>query len=106
MTLRVVLRYFPIAGRVHPLRLPLSLANVSYDDVRFTEAEWREQREDEAIGGPYRGLPTLTWGDATISETLAIANFLSRKLGHYDGVADEEIADREAVCSNCYIEVL
>jgi glutathione S-transferase len=53
----------------------------------------------------YCGLPTLSWGPVTLSETLPIATFLARRLGQYDGLDDAAMARLEGVCSNCYIEV-
>src|SRR4029079_6996164 len=63
-----------------------------------------EHRDDPSFGGMYRGLPTLTWGSATLSETLPIASYIAKKLGHYDGLYDFAITQLEAVCSNCYLE--
>jgi glutathione S-transferase len=102
----VVLRYFPIAGRAQPIRLALADANVPFEDVRVSDTEWKSRREDERFSGPYCSLPTLTWDDVTVAETLSIAAFVSRRLGHYEGLTDGEIAFREAACSNCYLEVV
>lgn len=103
---KIVLRYFPLIGRVQPLRAALADAGVTFEDVRVTDADWGAKREVSDFAGPYAGLPTLSWGDVTISETLAISTFLAKRLGEYEGLDDAQIAVREAVCSNCYLEVL
>lgn len=102
----ITLRYFSVLGRAQPLRAALVDAGVAFEDRHVALAEWAELGTEPAFGGPYQGLPTLTWGEITLGETLPIASFLSRQLGEYDGCSDGEIARREAINSNCYIEVL
>jgi glutathione S-transferase len=101
----VVLRYFPIVGRAQPLRHTLADAAVSFDDLRIPLSQWPQHKEDPDFAGPYGGLPTLSWGPVTVAETLPIAFFLARRLGHHDGLDDAAIARLEGICSNCYIEV-
>lgn len=101
----VVLRYFPIIGRAQPLRHALADAAVAFEDVQVLLSQWPQHKEDPSFAGPYCGLPTLSWGPVTLSETLPIATFLARSLGHYDGLDDAAMARLEGVCSNSYIEV-
>jgi glutathione S-transferase len=103
---RVVLRYFPVLGRAQALRHALADAGIAFEDVRVPPAEWAHVRQDPAFAGRYRALPTLSWGDATVSETLPIAFFLARHLGEYARLSDEAIAAREAACSSSYIDVI
>jgi glutathione S-transferase len=103
---QVVLRYFPVLGRVQALRHALTDSGVPFEDLRLPISEWAAHREDPTFGGPYRALPTLSWGEATVAETLPIASFVSRRLGEYDGFDDAEIARREAVSSSCYVDVV
>lgn len=102
----ITLRYFPVLGRAQALRAALADAGVAFDDHHVSLAEWAERAADPAFGGPHRGLPTLSWGEATIGEALPIAGFLSRRLGEYEGCSDVEIARREAISSSCYLELL
>jgi glutathione S-transferase len=106
MTAAVVLRYFPIVGRAQPLRHALADAAVSFDDLRVPLAQWAQHKEDPDFAGPYGALPTLSWGAVTLAETLPIASFLARRLGHYEALDDAAIARLEGICSNCYIEVI
>ena len=101
----VVLRYFPMVGRAQPLRHALVDAAVPFDDLRVPLEQWPQHKEDPDFAGPYGGLPTLSWGPMTVAETLPIASFLARRLGHYEGLDDAAIARLEGVCSNCYVEV-
>jgi glutathione S-transferase len=103
---KVVLRYFPVLGRAQAIRHALCDADVDFEDWRVTAAEWPGHRENPAIAGPHRSLPTLTWDTALVSETLPIANFVARRLGQCDGVDEEAIAAREAIGSCCYLDVL
>ena len=105
MTPAVVLRYFPMVGRAQPLRHALADAAVSFDDLRIPLSQWPQHKEDPDFAGPYGGLPTLSWGTVTVAETLPIASFLARRLGHHEGLDDAAIGRLEGICSNCYIEV-
>lgn len=102
----IVLRYFECLGRAQPLRHALIDAGVAFDDVRVSMADWPQHKADPAFAGPFGGLPTLSSGGVTVAETLPVAAFLGRRLGHYDGLKDEEIAHIESVTSNCYIEIM
>jgi glutathione S-transferase len=103
---KVVLRYFPLVGRAQPLRNALADAGIAFEDHRFSAEAWHAGRVDPELGGAYHGLPTLSWGDVTVSETLPIASFIARQSGEYDGLSSAELARREAVCSNCYLELI
>jgi glutathione S-transferase len=102
----VVLRYFDAQGRVQALRNALSDAGISFDDVRVTLATWPRHREDPGFGGLFAALPTLTWDGDTVSETLSIASYIAKRLGHYDGLEAAQIAKYEAVVSCAYLDVV
>ena len=102
----VVLRYFDAQGRAQALRNALSNAAISFDDVRVTLATWPRHREDPGFGGLFAALPTLTWDGETVSETLSIASYIAKRLGHYDGLEAVEIAKYEAVVSCAYLDVV
>jgi glutathione S-transferase len=101
----IILHYFPVCGRAQPLRHALLDAGVEFEDRRIPLQDWPAHREDPGVAGPYRGLPTLRWGDALIAETLPVASYLAHRLGHYDGLDAAARARLEAVCSCCYVEV-
>lgn len=103
---KITLRYFEAVGRAQPIRHALLDAGVVFEDVRATLEDWPSLREDPLFGGPFHALPTLTWDEATIGETLPIASFIAKKLSHYEGLSDAEIAAHEGVVSHCYLEVL
>lgn len=100
----IILRYFDVGGRAQALRFALADAGMRFEDRRLTLEEWAPLREDPDVGGPFRGLPTLTWGDALVVETLPIAAYLARRLGQNEGLDDAAIARRDAICSNAYLE--
>jgi glutathione S-transferase len=101
---KVVLRYFPIVGRAQALRHGLADAGVSFEDVTSSLADWPNQKDDASFGGAFAALPTLTWGKDHVSETLPIATFLAKRLGHYEGLDDAAIARHEALCSCAYTD--
>ena len=101
----VTLRYFDCVGRAQPLRHALTVAGVSFDDVRVPMEKWPELKGDRAFAGPYAGLPTLRWGDDLIVETLPVASYVARRLGQYEGRSAAEIAALEAIVSCSYVEV-
>jgi glutathione S-transferase len=100
----IELRYFPVIGRAQSLRHALLDAGIAFEDVRIPMKEWPAKRDDPTFAGPYRGLPTLRWGDATVAETFAIAGFVARRLGQYNGLSDKRIAELEGIVSNAYLE--
>lgn len=102
----ITLRYFAMTGRAQPLRAALTDAGIPFEDLRFDMQQWQASREQPPVAGPYRGLPTLTWHGQTLAETLPIATFLSRQLGEYEALTPLQIAQREAITSNCYLEVI
>ena len=73
----VVLRYFPVLGRAQSLRHALADRQIAFEDVRVARADWARVREDTAFSGLFRALPTLSWGNIQVSETLAIASFIA-----------------------------
>jgi glutathione S-transferase len=103
---QVALRYFPVLGRAQAIRHALWDAGVDFEDCRVTLADWPGHREDPGIAGPHRGLPTLTWDTALVSETLPIASFVARRLGQCEGMDEGAVAARESICSCCYLDVL
>src|SRR4051812_5834704 len=96
---RVTLRYFPIVGRAQPLRHALVDAGVAFDDIRVPLGDWPARRGDPAFAGLFAALPSLSWDADTVSEALAIASYLARRLGQYDGLDDGAIGRLEAVAS-------
>jgi glutathione S-transferase len=101
----VVLRYFPVCGRAQALRHALADSGTDFEDLRLQVAGWAAQRMDPAFAGRHRSLPTLSWGDGLVAETLPIASFLAKRLGHYQGLDDVAIAASDAIVSSVYLDV-
>jgi len=102
----IVLRYFPVVGRAQVLRNALTDAGCPFEDLRLPMPEWQGRRSDPTFAGRLKALPTLSWGDAFVAETLPIASFIAKRLGHYDGLDDSAIAFREAVASCAYMDIV
>lgn len=100
----IILRYFPVQGRVQALRHALADAGVEHEDVQVPMDQWPSKKQDASFAGPFGGLPTLSWDGRLISETLPIASFLAKRLGHYEGMDDITAAHHESIVSNCYVE--
>jgi glutathione S-transferase len=105
-TERVVLHYFPVLGRAQALRHALADRRIGYEDVQVAPQDWPRLRTERALGGPFRALPTLIWGDDRVAETLAIASFVAQRSGQYDGLDRAAIARIEAICSCCFMDIL
>lgn len=104
--MKITLRYFSVVGRAQPLRHALYDAQLDFNDLQIALPEWSAHKEDPGFAGLFSGLPTLSWDEDTLYETLSISSYLARRLGHYQGLSDAEIAHLEAVCSNCYTEAM
>ena len=102
----ISLQYFPISGRAQPLRNALRDAGVLFMDMQIPLPNWPNLRDDPAIGGPYKALPTLQWGEAQLAEALPIAAFLSGEMGHDHALPSVEVARRAGIISCCYLEIM
>ena len=102
----IVLRYFPVRGRAQALRHALADSGTHFEDLRLPLADWPALRTDPAFSGRHRALPTLSWGEEFVAETLPIASFLANRLGHYRGLSDAAVAACEAIVSSAYIDVM
>jgi glutathione S-transferase len=103
----VTLRYFACRGRAQPLRYLLADAGVEFrDELVGLDEGWLAGKENPASGGPFAALPVLSWDDLVLGETLAIAGYLDRRLGHTRGRSDEELARLEMVGSAAYVNLL
>jgi glutathione S-transferase len=101
----VSIRYFEAQGRAQALRHALADSGEKFEDIRVAMSDWPKHKEDAGFAGWFASLPTLTWGDDTIAETIPIASYVAKRLGHYDGLSAREIARLEAVVSSIYIDV-
>jgi glutathione S-transferase len=103
----ITLRYFNCRGRAQALRDVLLDAGVAFDDVLVEVGpEWPKLKSDRNFSGPFGSLPLLIWGNDRVAQTLAIANYLSRRLGHYNGKDAQAIARLEMVASAAYLDLL
>lgn len=102
----VVLRYFPVRGRVQAPRHALADSGTHFEDLRLPLADWPARRTDPAFSGRHRALPTLSWGEEFVAETLPLASFLANRLGHYRGLGDAAVAACEAIVSSAYMDVM
>ncbi|CAM9858884.1 unnamed protein product [Choristocarpus tenellus] len=80
------LTYFNIAGRAEPIRQAFVIANIPFEDYRIPSAEFRAKKASGDLR--WGTVPSLdivgTDGKTTtISQTLAIFRFVSRKGGLY-----------------------
>jgi len=95
-----------VLGRAEALRHALADRRIEFDDVRIARGDWARAREDATVSGLFRALPTLSWGEVRVAETLAIASFIAKRSGQYDGLDDGAIARIEAICSCCFLDIL
>jgi glutathione S-transferase len=102
----IVLRYFPVIGRAQALRHALAASGRPFEDFRLPLSEWSTRRMEPGFAGPLRALPTLSWDGTLVSETLPIASFLAKRLGHYEGLDDPAVALRDAIVSSVYMDIL
>jgi hypothetical protein len=51
-------------------------------------------------------VPVLEWGDDVVSQTLPMASYLARRLGHYDGLDAMQVARLEMVSSAALLDII
>jgi Glutathione S-transferase, C-terminal domain len=101
----VVLRYFNCRGRGQALRYFLVDSGIAFADERFeADLSWPTFK-GAAQGGPFGSLPVLHWGEHTIGQALAIAGYLTRRLGLDQGRDCDELALLESVTSAAYLDL-
>jgi len=106
-TSQITLRYFNCRGRAQALRDVLLDAGLPFnDELVEVGAKWPAQKQDKDFSGPFGSLPLLIWGNDRVAQTLAIASYLSRRLGHYDGRDAQAIAQLEMIASAAYLDLL
>ena len=103
----ITLRYFNCRGRAQALRDVLLDSGIAFEDqIVEVGPEWPALKEDRDFSGPFGSLPVLLWGDDRVAQTLPIAGYVSRQLGHYDGKDAQEIARLETVASAAYLDLI
>ena len=94
----VILHYFECRSRAQALRFALVYSGADFEDRRVpltAIATWREKARDERMGGPFASLPLLDWNDFRVAQTLAVASYLSAKLGFDDRLGTPEARARD-----------
>jgi len=86
------LTYFDMKGRAEPARFLFKVANVPFEDVRVSYANFPEMKPTL----PYGQLPILQIGDEVLSQSMSIGRYLSRKFG-YHGKTEFEAAKVDEV---------
>lgn len=79
--------YFDARGRAEFIRLLLHAAGQPFDDIRVTRTQW--QTAQGKADSPFGQLPYLIYLGKKSGQSLAIANFLARKLGFYGSSAED-----------------
>jgi hypothetical protein len=90
----ITLRYFDARGRAQFLRYYFRARRVTFNDERVPLsadfAAWNAIRNDRSRTGPFHKLPTLSWGDRLIAETLMIAAFVHEASGDAGALSDDD----------------
>jgi glutathione S-transferase len=90
----ITLRYFDARGRAQFLRYYFRTRRVTFTDERVALsadfAPWHAIRDDRSRTGPFHKLPTLSWGDRLIAETLMIAAFVHEASGDAGALSDDD----------------
>lgn len=101
---RIVLRYFNCRGRGQALRYLLIDHGIEFTDERL-EADQSWQAGRAAWGGPFLSVPVLEWDGHQVAQTLPIASYLSRRMGHTQHLDIQETALLDAVASAAYLDL-
>jgi hypothetical protein len=87
------------------LRYTLVDSALAFEDEHFLlDQRWPAHKATPETTGPFGMLPVLAWNQHRVGQTLAIASYLGRRLGHYESRSPEEIAELEGVTSAAYTD--
>lgn len=75
----IVLKYFKAAGRAEGVRIALHHAGVAFTDDRMDFATWKGIKEST----PGKALPTLTVGNTTYTQSIAMLRWAGKKSDLY-----------------------
>ena len=104
-----VLRYFPVRGRVHALRLFLADQGFDWTNELVPMADWAAVKGDVTKSGHFATLPTLTvTGDDgssfTFNEMVAIIAYLSKQQRSVT-LSDEQWAHTLEVAMKAHLDL-
>eukprot|EP00747_Dinoflagellata_sp_TGD_P100600 gnl/TRDRNA2_/TRDRNA2_168083_c0_seq2.p1 gnl/TRDRNA2_/TRDRNA2_168083_c0~~gnl/TRDRNA2_/TRDRNA2_168083_c0_seq2.p1 ORF type:complete len:300 (+),score=78.62 gnl/TRDRNA2_/TRDRNA2_168083_c0_seq2:34-933(+) len=84
VTEKHVLTYFPLAGgRGEAVRIALFTAKIPFEDQQMPFQEYQEKKKAVDDNAWKNGLPVLTIGDRSYSQSLAMLRYAGKKAGLY-----------------------
>jgi len=88
---RMKLTYFPVRGRIDPVRLLLELEGRPYEFVGISVEAWRTGGEKQRFADvtPFAQLPTFEDGPLKLCQSQAILRHLGRRLERAGSTAEE-----------------
>ncbi len=105
----IALRYFDCRGRAEPIRQLLRDHGVTFEDAREPIADVRatigKLSANPSLAAPFGLLPALDWDGFRVTQTLPIANFVSRELGLFAALDTRALARVESIASAAYSEL-
>ena len=106
----ITLRYFHARGRAQFIRYYFRARKMSFNDERVALAAdfapWHALRDDRSRTGPFHKLPTLSWGDRFVCETLMIAAFVHEASGDAGALSDDDNLRHGMLTSSLCLDVM
>ncbi|XP_003727717.1 S-crystallin SL11 [Strongylocentrotus purpuratus] len=93
------LEYFNLRGRAELSRLLMAQADMKYEDVRLSFADWGTAKGNQEKY-PLGFLPVLEEDGKVISQSMTIARHLAREFG-MAGQNEEEMVMIDMICETC-----
>jgi hypothetical protein len=87
------------------LRYFLIDQGIEFTDDRVETKAWLSYKASPQVAGPFCSLPVLHWGECLVGQALAIAAYLSRRLGHDENRDATELARLDSVTSAAHLDL-
>ena len=88
---KLIIGYWGVQGRAHPVRLLLAYHNIDWEDKMYTDPQEWFGTDKPALKSDFPNLPYIKDGDTVITENVAVLQYAALKTGNKDLFGKNEV---------------